>query len=147
MKTLVDYFPDLYPFSEADSFFCFAKVWWDGAGLDSSFWWKNEGGSFFRLNHSTGETAEPIIPRETRSDFIEPSELNSLLEAYQNFGGRSLESQLQRTSYHHYDIWIGVKIDSIREPHWISVAGGAAVDSKLGNLIDKIYDAYLDLDV
>jgi hypothetical protein len=124
--------------STAESYFCFVRSWWDGAGVDAVAWWSDSSGFFQRLI-KTGETTTPKSPSFEEVVAIEPSDLQKLLYEVEELGLLSLPQQTERIIYSHCDDWYGLKRGSAEIAHWLQVRGGKHADSKALLLLTKVF--------
>jgi hypothetical protein len=127
----------LPPLSTAESYFCFLRSWWDGAGVDAVAWWSDSSGCFKRLIR-TGETTTPktsIIDEVP----IELDALQKLLCEVEELGLLALPQQAERIIYSHCDDWYGFKRASSDERHWLQVKGGKHADPKALHLLNKVF--------
>lgn len=140
MNSVLSQFECLAPLYESKLFVCFARLWWDGAGLDTSYWHLNEKDEVWHRVFKTGETIEL---KEPEKKIVEKSDLNTLtdlIDFYKNIGGSSFKSQETRSSYLHYDYWLGVRVENISDDHWIYIKGGKPDNPKLNELIIKLLE-------
>ncbi|MEI6541294.1 MAG: hypothetical protein WCO86_17470 [Planctomycetota bacterium] len=107
----------------AHAYFCFARVWWDGDGLDVASWWQ-EGAEWHMRLAMTGETTIPMIPTIRMNRSISESEFSRILGEMTSLGIASLASQLERTAYTHYDVWYGIRHQGMPLSKWVWISGG-----------------------
>src|SRR5688572_7755572 len=101
----------------AVSFYCYARIWWDGAGVDAASWWKDASGCVRHQVLLTGETTTPRPPREVLNDIVSTEVLDSALGQFGKLGGEQLKPQDERRAYLHYDSWFGAKRERQAVPH------------------------------
>lgn len=140
MKHPIECSTKLNPLREASSFYCYARVWWDGAGLDAAFWWLDSSECVHHQVLLTGETTIPKEPREVVNEIVDYQVLVDVLESFAKLGGDSLQSQLTRTVYLHYDSWFGIKLKNQAEPHWVCIVGGRNSNPCALALIDAVLE-------
>lgn len=114
----------------AVSFYCYARTWWDGAGVDAASWWKDASGCVRHQVLITGETWIPTVPREVLNETVSSDMLDSVLGQFEKLGGGELKSQYTRSACINYDAWFGAKREGQQDPHWILIVGGFPDDPR-----------------
>lgn len=109
--------------NDASAYLCFVRFWWDGAGIDTVFLWKDTIGCRQRIL-VTGETSSAKEPTMVLDKIITEQQFNALLNEFASLGIGSLPSQNRRIAYTHYDDWYGIKHEGQQSGHWVKVAGG-----------------------
>ncbi|PHS02836.1 MAG: hypothetical protein COA78_20050 [Blastopirellula sp.] len=111
----------------ADSFLVFARLWWDGSGIDSGIWWEDRSGCHLKVMR-TGEVFEKTNPTILCAKSFKKKQLQSLLSEFKSLGITDLEYQSFRHNTRHCDDWYGIKSDSMDAGFWRSIPGVSHVN-------------------
>lgn len=122
----------------ADAYFCFARVWWDGDGLDVASWWQEGDVCHLRLA-MTGETTVQKTPTICIDRSIGELEFARILGDVKSLGIDRLSSQFERTAYTHTDVWYGIKHQGNPLCKWVWIAGGIHNSPMALDLLKCVY--------
>ncbi len=122
----------------APEFFCFARVWLDGNGVDAVVWWRSADGCRKSVIR-TGETYTEKVPQAIGDKPVSENELASVLGEFVSLGLCRLESQHERIAMSHFDDWFGIKLCATSDAHWLKIAGGKHLDPDAVSLLDHVF--------
>lgn len=123
---------------DADEYVGFARVWWDGDGLDVVSWWSSGGNCRKRVT-MTGETYVPKSSMTLVDEVIDEFEFNAVVEGFVSLGLGRFKTQPSKIALTHFDDWYGIKQSSMTTGQWLKVAGGVHSDPDAGALLDYVY--------
>ena len=130
--------PALVHLVNAESFICFARVWWDGDGLDTATWWKSGSNCRMRLA-MTGETYEPKMPTTLVDAAIDAVDFDRVVDEFLTLGIGRLPHQPKRVALTHHDTWYGIKYPENSVCHWVGIAGGIHALPEAFALLSCVY--------
>ena len=124
---------------DAKQFFAFARVWWDGSGLDCISW-RSDPDGFHQTLLQTGEVTTFTMPKVVLNKEINGSDFLRVMNRFSSLGVSHLDSQIERIILNHYDCWFGIKEGEHSSEHWVFVAGGRHANPIVTEITEAVYN-------
>jgi hypothetical protein len=144
MKPADELLQKLYPMLASDTYFCYLRSWWEGAGIDAVIWRRSGEQCFLRII-KTGETAtecSPVLDEESQIDIEEFDQVRDIFFKSELW---IIPQQKERIIYSNYDSWFGLKDSSDELEYWLQIKGGKPTDPRAIDLLSMTLDRVPEL--